>query len=122
MPKPTEFVRHVIEMLRRFGAVEVRSMFGGWGLYHRGSFFALVFDETLYFKTDEESRADFDARGLEPFVFRQKAGDVIATSYCRAPAEALESPDVMEEWARKGYAAALRKGAKKPKGKRKPEA
>jgi DNA transformation protein and related proteins len=117
MPKRSEYVEHVVETLRGFGAVEVKPMFGGWGLYHERSFFALVFDDTLYLKTDAENRAEFDAQGLEPFVFQQKDGDTILTSYCRAPADALESPEVMAEWARRGYAAALRAAAKKRPGK-----
>src|SRR6188768_2150377 len=89
MPKPTEFVLHVVETMRRFGPVDPKPMFGGWGLYHAGSFFALVFEDTLYLKTDADNRAEFDALGLEPFVFKQKDGDTILTSYCRAPADAL---------------------------------
>lgn len=120
MPKPTKFVVHVVETMRRFGAVDTKPMFGGWGLYHAGSFFALVFDDTLYLKTDPGNRAEFDALGLEPFVFRQKDGDTIVTSYCRAPPDALESADVMAEWARRGYAAALRAAARKKPRPRKP--
>ena len=113
MPKRSEYVEHVVETLRVFGPVEVKPMFGGWGLYHQGAFFALVFDETLYFKTDADNRAEFDAAGLEPFVYKQRDGASILTSYRRAPADALEGPDVMAEWARRGYAAALRAGARK---------
>lgn len=120
MPKPTEFVLHVVETMRRFGPVDVKPMFGGWGIYHAATFFALVFDDTLYLKTDPENRAEFDALGLGPFVFQQKDGDTILTSYCRAPAEALEDLDVMADWARRGYAAALRAAAKKKPRPRKP--
>ena len=112
MPKPSEFVRHVLEMLRFMGPVESKAMFGGWGLYHRGTFFALVLDDTLYFKTDDESRAQFEAEGLRPFVFSMKAGEV-TTSYYQAPDEALESPEVMADWARLAYSAALRAPAKR---------
>jgi DNA transformation protein len=111
MPKRSEFVDHVIETMRAFGPVEAKSMFGGWGLYHRGVFFALVASDTLCFKVDEGNRARFESEGLEPFVFEMKDGKSIVMSYHRAPAEALESPEVMAEWARLGYAAALR-GAK----------
>jgi DNA transformation protein len=117
MPKRSEFVEHVVETMRRFGQVDAKSMFGGWGLYRDGVIFALIAEDTLYLKTDAENRADFDARGLGPFVFVQKDGDTIATSYCRAPEDALESPDAMAEWARLGYAAALRTAAKKRPGK-----
>lgn len=117
MPKRSEFVEHVVETMKRFGVVEAKPMFGGWGFYREGVFFALVADDTLYLKTDAENRADFDALGLEPFVFHQKDGDTIETSYCRAPEDALESPDAMADWAKRGYAAALRAAAKKRPGK-----
>ena len=118
MPKPTEFVRHVLEMMRSFGPVEAKAMFGGWGLYHRGAFFALIAEDALYLKVDDENRGDFAAEGLHPFVYSTKTGD-LAMSYYQAPEEALESPDVMAEWARKGYAAALRAPAKRKAKRRK---
>lgn len=119
MPKPSEFVEHVIETMRRFGAVDARSMFGGWGLYHRDTFFALIAGDALYLKVDDETRADFEAAGLARFVYSMKTGD-ITMSYFQAPEEALESPDVMAEWARKAYAAALRAPARRAKKKRSP--
>ena len=118
MPVRNEFVEHVVEMLKPFGAVTVRRMFGGWGLYRDGVFFALIAGDVLYLKADEESAADFDRQGLEPFVFR-KEGEDIATSYRRAPDEALEDPREMTRWAKAAYGAALRKQARKKAGKKK---
>jgi DNA transformation protein len=119
MPKRSEFVEHVVETMRRFGPVEPKSMFGGWGLYHQGLFFALIAEDALYIKTDDENRADFEALGLEPFVYAMKDGETLTMSYRAAPEEALENPDVMAEWARRGYAAALRAAAKKKRRVRK---
>lgn len=113
MPKRSEFVEHVVETMRRFGPVEAKAMFGGWGLYHQGLFFALIAEDALYLKTDDENRADFESLGLEPFVYPMKDGQSIAMSYRSAPEEALENPEVMADWARRGYAAALRAVAKK---------
>src|SRR5512132_2524530 len=90
----SEFVEHVVETMRRFGPVEAKAMFGGWGLYHRGSFFALIAEDALYIKTDDESRADFEALGLEPFVYAMKDGQTLTMTYRQAPEEALENPDV----------------------------
>ncbi len=87
-------------------------MFGGWGLYHGRTFFALVMDGRLYLKTDEANRAEFDARKLEPFTF-EKGGEAVVAGYRAAPEEALEDPHAMARWAKGAYAAALRKGAKK---------
>jgi DNA transformation protein len=78
----------------------------------------LVMHETLYLKTDERNRGEFDARGLEAFTFR-KGGETIETGYRAAPEEALEDPRVMAAWARGAYEAALRKAARKPAARRK---
>jgi len=118
MPKRSEFVEHVVEMLRAFGPVEAKSMFGGWGIYHRGLFFALVAEESLYFKVDAENLAEFEREGLEPFTYGGYKDRVLVMKYRRAPEEALESPEVMARWARSGYGAALRAAARKPAGKK----
>src|SRR5262245_42775833 len=108
MPKRSEFVEHAVEMMRRFGPVEAKRMFGGWGLYHQGVFSAHLVDDPPHFKTDAESRAEVEALGLKPFVFEKK-GETSVTSYFQAPEDALENPDEMAAWARSAYAAALRK-------------
>ncbi len=112
MPKPTPFVEHVVEMMRRFGPVSARAMFGGWGLYHDGVFFALILDEVLYLKADDANDAEFDARGLEPCVYPMKSGESITMRYRRAPEDALESAEVMARWAKSAYGAALRARAR----------
>ena len=113
-----EFVEHVVETMREFGAVTAKQMFGGWGLYHDGAFFAIIVGDALYLKVDDDNRAEFEAAGLESFVYVTKDGDRIAMSYYQAPPEALESPAAMTDWARSGYAAALRAKARKPVRKR----
>ena len=67
---------------------------------------------------DDETRAEFEAAGLEPFVYAVKDGRKSVMSYYQAPEESLESPAVMAPWARKAYAAALRAAAAKkaPRG------
>jgi DNA transformation protein len=112
MPARNEFVEHVVEMLKPFGAVTARRMFGAWGLYREGVFFALIAGDVLYLKADPQSAPDFDRLGLEPFVFR-KQGEDIATSYRRAPDEALENARAMARWAKGAYGAALRHRARK---------
>lgn len=102
------YVDHCLEMLRPFGAVDVKPMFGGWGLYREGVFFALIAADTLFLKADAECVAQFDAESLPPFVYESKVGERIVTSYRRAPDDALEDPEVMVRWARIAYGAALR--------------
>src|SRR5215212_2681343 len=109
-----DFVEHVVETMRELGTVTAKPMFGGWGLYHEGLFFALIAEDALYLKVDEENHAEFEAAGLEAYVYVTKDGDRMVMSYHQAPPEALESSAMMTAWARSGYAAALRAKNRKP--------
>ena len=105
------FVSHVTELLSALGRVEARKMFGGYGLYCDGAFIAIVLDDTLYFKADARSRARFERAGLEQFAY-SRMGKRARLGFYRAPAEALESPDVAQQWAREALGAALRARSK----------
>lgn len=120
MPKRNEFVDYLLELLKPFGQVTARAMFGGYGIYKEGLIFGLVIDDGFYLKVDDINRESFEERGLRPFVYQSKSkGMEVSLGYYPCPEEALESPALMQEWARSGYAAALRKAAmKKTTGKR----
>jgi len=115
-----DFVEHVVETMREFGPVTAKSMFGGWGLYRDGLFFAIVFEDMLYLKVDEENCAPFEKANLPPFVYVTKDGERMTLSYRQAPPEALETRSAMAEWARLGYEAAVRAKNRKPARRRKP--
>src|SRR5260370_19828626 len=68
MPVSASFRTFVIEQLSRVvPRVRARSMFGGVGIYAGTVFFALIADDTLYFKVNDSNRADFVSRGMGPF-------------------------------------------------------
>lgn len=115
MPRASETVEHILELLKPWGAVTAKAMFGGWGLYREGLFFALVADDVLYLKTDGTTRAAFDEAGLEPFTYVMRGEPKTMASYRRAPDEAMESPGEMARWARLAYEAAVRAQAGKPR-------
>ncbi len=114
MPQSREFVDFLVEQMLDFGAVSARSMFGGAGLYRDGLMFGLVADDVLYLKADEESRGAFEAEGLPPFTYETGDGRRTVMSYWRAPEACLEDGDVMAEWCRTAFGAALRAAARKP--------
>lgn len=58
----------VLERLQRaLPDVRARDMFGGVGIYSGTTFFALIGNDVLYFKVDERTRVDFEARGMRAF-------------------------------------------------------
>ncbi len=101
-----EFRDYVLEQLASAGKVSPRRMFGGVGLYLDGLFFALIDDDTLYFKTDDANRLRFEQAGSRPFCpYPDRPGHVMA--YWAVPADVLEDAEQLREWARESLAAAL---------------
>jgi len=89
-------------------------MFGGVGIYAGPVFFALIADDTLYFKVDDSNRADFVSRGMGPFRPYGEEGETM--QYYEVPPELLEDAEALRAWAERARAAAAAKKAKRPKG------
>jgi DNA transformation protein len=100
------------DLLSDLGDVTARRMFSGAGVYIDGVIFALVIDDVLYLKTDNDSRAAFEAEGLEPFSF-MKQGKRISTSYWRAPELLLDDRTEMQRWAARALQAAKQSGPRR---------
>ena len=97
------YLDFVLEQLGELGPVSSRAMFGGHGLYLGDQFFAVVYRDRLYFKTDDASRPDYEARGCEPF--RPNPRQTLK-SYWEVPAEVVEHGESAAEWAREAVACA----------------
>jgi DNA transformation protein and related proteins len=106
-------VKHCLELFAPLGAVRAKGMFGGHGIYIDDLFVALVAFERLYLKVDGTTLPAFEAAGCEPFIYDAK-GKPMTMSYWTVPADAMESPALMQPWARQAIAAALRARAAKP--------
>lgn len=107
------FVGLVKDLLQPVGAIAVRRMFGGAGIYCDGVFFAILDGETLYFKTDEAGRAGFEAEGMGPFTYSTKHGPGVLASYYRVPDRLLDDAEEMATWARRAVASARGSAADK---------
>lgn len=98
MPVSPAYREFATEQLQRVAPVTTRSMFGGVGIYSDGLFFALLAEDTLYFKVDDANRPDFQARGMGPFTYGRDPGEVHVMQYYEVPAELLEDPDELRPW------------------------
>src|SRR5262249_39448807 len=107
---------YILEQLGR-GIQDVRgqSMFGGGGIYPGKLFFALIGDDTLYFKVDDSKRSDFESRGMDPFRPYGEDGEVM--HYYRVPEDLLEDPEELCVWAEKAIAVARRAKSKDPRSR-----
>jgi len=78
--------------------VELRPMFGGYGIYRGDSFFGIVFKKRLYFRTGPLTRAAYIKRGMAPF--KPSARQTLKTYY-EVPADVLENREELRAWALK---------------------
>jgi DNA transformation protein and related proteins len=104
----SSYVAYALELLAPLGPVRARAMMGGHIVHCGGAAVALLYDDRLYLKTDEETREAFRAAGGELFTYELR-GKVVEMSFCTPPDSALDSPDSMQPWAELALAAALRK-------------
>jgi DNA transformation protein len=107
------FTDQLPDVFAKFGAITLRAMFGGHGIYHSDTMFALVADGVLYLKTDSGNVQYFNELGLEAFEYIGKDGRTARMSYHRAPDDIFENPAKAAVWARRSHDAALRAQAKR---------
>jgi len=112
-----EYADYVEDLLQDLGGVRVRPMFSGGGVFCGDLMFALISDDTLYFKADEQTAPDFAAEGSEPFTYSGK-GRTVSLGYWRAPERLSDDQDEMLAWAREALGTARRNAGKG--GRRKP--
>ncbi len=110
----SQYVEYLKELFESFGAVQMRRMFGGHGVFYQGLMFALVADDVLYFKADSTLASEFEKQNLEPFRYTKK-NQIVKLSYYQAPEDALEDPDQLAIWANKSFQVAVTAKAGKVK-------
>jgi len=105
-----EFLR---EQFAPLGAITMRRMFGKTGVFCDGFMLAMVRDNTLYFRVDDENRAAFgEAEAFPPLNYEKKGGS-IDLAFWRAPERLFDEADELVAWARLALEAARRVAAKR---------
>jgi DNA transformation protein and related proteins len=117
MASSNQFLDYVREQLQGLTQLTSRRMFGGAGLYSNDVFFGLIYKDRLYFKTDDVTRPEYEARGGEAFRPRPKL-TALKAAYYTVPADVLEDSEELVQWARKAVGAALASQAERTDKKR----
>ncbi len=104
MKVSNEYLQYIMQKLEPLGQVKSRAMFGGYGVFHEGMMFALIADDTLYFKVDDSNRVQYEQAGSTQFK---------PMPYYEVPAEVLEDTNSLHEWAHFSIGIAHSTAAKK---------
>jgi DNA transformation protein len=110
------FKEFVLDQLSAVPELRAKAMFGAHGLYAGERFFGILEEGTVYFKVDDTTRADYEARGMGPFTYEAK-GRRMAISYYEVPPDVLETAPELVEWAQKAIRVAEIKAKKTIKTK-----
>ena len=103
------FIDHAKDLFAPFGDISVRKMFGGAGVYCDERIFALLDDDLVFLKVDDETRKEFVRRGMAPFSFEMKDGTrAEMNGYYAAPEEIFDDEDELKRWTRLALDAASR--------------
>ncbi len=95
------------ELFESFGAVAVKRMFGGHGVYLDGLMFCLESGGEVYLKTDGETENAFAAAGATQFIYQGHTRPV-KMSFWRLIAGAYDDADELRRWCRLAMDAARR--------------
>ncbi|MGZ8370987.1 MAG: TfoX/Sxy family protein [Caulobacteraceae bacterium] len=112
-PSFGEWVR---EHLAGMGELTIKRMFGGASVYSNGLIFALIDDDVLWLRADEQNEQALKDADARQFTYPMKGGKLMSMGYWSLPDSAADDPDEAVVWARASLAAAERKAAaKKPR-------
>jgi DNA transformation protein len=115
------FADFLREQFAPLGGVSLRRMFGKTGVFCDGVMLAMVSENTLYFRVDDQNRATFkEAEAFPPLNYAKK-GQTIDLAFWRAPERLFDEPDELMAWARAALAAAHRVAAVRERAAPKPK-
>lgn len=90
------FKDYILDQLSALVDLQCRPMFGGYGLYIGNSFFGIIYEGELYFKTNEMTRPNYEKYDMEAFQPNPKQK---LKNYYQVPPDILEDPEYLSQWA-----------------------
>jgi DNA transformation protein len=103
MDKP--ILKDSMKLFEGLGMIKSRSMFGGFGLFADETMFALVVNNQLHIRADQQTSSNFETQGLKPYVYK-KRGFPVVTKYYAISNDLWESHERLIEVAKQSLAQA----------------
>ncbi|MGO4317953.1 TfoX/Sxy family protein [Agrobacterium sp. MCAB5] len=114
MSKQSEQTKHLaehyVDQLSDWAKITTKPLFGAVALYRNDNVFAMAWQGALYFKVDDDSRAQYETAGSHTLGYSHEGEDHALKSYWTVPADILEDNEKLHEWADRAYQAALKSG------------
>ncbi|MSP01996.1 MAG: TfoX family protein [Acetobacteraceae bacterium] len=99
------------EIFAGLGAVTIKRLFAGKGIYHRGLIVGALMHGEVLLKADRETAPQFRAAGCSQWTYQFRSGKTVDMPYWSFPVDAFDDPDLRVTWVRLAFAAARRSAA-----------
>ncbi|MBS9720327.1 TfoX/Sxy family protein [Tianweitania sp. BSSL-BM11] len=97
------------EIFDGLGNVEIRRMFGGKGIYHRGLIVGVLLHDEIMLKGDDEAGRFFEALDAQRWIYENKRSmQPVKMPYWCLPADVLDERDQLALWTRRAYESPVR--------------
>jgi DNA transformation protein len=107
------YLAFVLEQLDGLRGIVTKRMFGGVGVYSDETFFAVIDNDTLFFKVDDQTRPKYKKKKMTAFA--PMPGEAAMEGYYQVPPSVLEDVDAMGEWAAEAVSVSKRAPARRRK-------
>lgn len=111
MPVSQSYLAFVLDQMANLTGLATKRMFGGIGIYRNGTFFAVIDNDTLFFKVDEVLAQRYRDQGMPPFMPIPGAKPMMG--YYQVPPDVLEDGPQLVSWAKDSIAVAGTAGKKR---------
>lgn len=98
MPLNSPYVKHALDAMTSVASVTSRRIFNGVGIYHLGVQFAIILQDKLYFRANEDSRCLFESNKME--AFQPRCAEKVESYFFQLPDEVLHKPEELKYWMR----------------------
>lgn len=95
-----EYLRFIQDQLSEFGDVEIKSMFGGVGIFKDGLMFGKIGGDIFRLKVDETNKEQYEEKGMKPFHSEKKKKGM---PYWEVPQDVLEDRTELAKWANQSF-------------------
>lgn len=92
-----DYATYILDLLEPLGGIRSRRMFGGHGIYQYDWFFAIIANDTLFFKVNDNTVSAFKEHDSKPFTYTGK-GKEVSLNYWAVPVDIMENSEQLDKW------------------------
>ena len=98
----SEFLQYALDLFNPLGRLTSKTLFGGNAILKNNITFAMVFDGSIYLKTDKNTVKKYLDLDSKPLSYK-KNNKTINLRYYEIPIEVIDDEDQLMQWAIEAY-------------------